>query len=136
MFTEYEMGGTVTDKGLTLDAPEAFKGAMRSFKRGRIRVKVELEKETRSARANRYYFGVVLKAISEHTGYEVDELHDYFKLQFNARELMVGRESAIVGSSTRRLDSQKFYDYLERIRRFASMELGITLPEPERREVA
>lgn len=137
MFTEYEMGGTVTDEGkLVLDAPHAFAGTIRSFKRGRVTVKVEQEKKGRSAQANRYYWGVVLKAISEHTGHETDELHEYFKLQYNPREILIGGESLIVGGSTASLTTQKFYDYIERIRRFASIELGVTLPEPDRMERA
>lgn len=137
MFTEYEMGGTATETGIALDAPEAWKQAIRQFKPGtRIVARVETEKHTRTSRANRFYWSQVIKPISDHTGYEPDELHEYFKKQFNPREILIAGESDIVGGSTRTLDKKRFAEYIERIRRFAHIELGITLPEADEREVA
>lgn len=131
MLTEYEMGGTSVDgAGVKLDAPEAWKQAMRDMKPGRVIVRCELKRDTRSSQANRYYFGAVLRAISEHTGYEVDELHAYFKKRFNPRHIELGGDEDVVGGSTRKLNTQQFTEYVERIRRFAASELGVVTEDP------
>ena len=36
----------------------------------------------RSNQENRYYWGVVIKLISEHTGYTADESHDAMRIKF------------------------------------------------------
>lgn len=135
-FSEYEHGGAITDEGkLVLDAPAAFAGAMRDMKRGRVTIRVAIDRAGRSAQANRYYWGVVLRHISEHTGFEVDELHEYFKQTYNPVQVRIGHDETVVGGSTRHLNTQQFHDYVERIRRFAATELGITLPDPYPQEV-
>lgn len=137
MFTEYEGSGTITPDGkLTLDAPKAFAGAMRDMQRGPVIVHVEIYRARRTLQANRYYFGVVLKAISDHTGYDVEELHEYFKQTYNPHQITIGHDETVVGGSTRTLTTQQFHDYLDKIRRFASTELGITFPDPDLREAS
>jgi hypothetical protein len=137
MFSDYETGGEISAEGkLVLDAPAAFVGAMRDMKRGRVSIRVAIDRGGRSQAANRYYWGIVLRSISEHTGFEVDELHEYFKQAYNPRQVRIGPDETVVGGSTRSMNTQQFHDYVERIRRFAATELGISLPDPYPQEAA
>ena len=133
----FEAAGHVDDQGqLQMDDLPGFRRAMQRFGRGlQVTVRVEEYKSRRSSQANRYYWTVV-GLISDHTGYEKDELHDYFKKRFNPTTVALGEDAEVIGGSTRKLNTAQFYEYVERIRRFAVSELGVETPEPDRREVA
>ena len=83
----------------------------------------------RSSQANRYYFGVVIKAFSEHTGYERDEMHELLAMKFLRIE-----DDPLTGAPRRKrtpkCDTAEFHEYVERCRRFAASELGISIPDP------
>lgn len=91
----------------------------------------------RSLQANRFYWGVVVAALSEHTGYTPDETHDLLKMQFIPKKLAVCdgngevKGEFVVGGSTRKMSVRAFQDYIETIRQWAAMELGVVIPDPE-----
>jgi hypothetical protein len=92
-------------------------------------------KQYRKGRSNnqlRYYFGVVLKTISNETGNDVEALHEYFKKKFNPAEVKFKAtgESLIVGGSTAEFDTADMEAYLEQIRIFALSELHILISLP------
>jgi hypothetical protein len=92
--------------------------------------------ETRRARANRYYFGVVLKMMSADSGYTKDELHDLFKLRHNSVEMTdpITGEIVRVGKSTAKLKIKPFSDYLEAVMLDGAEQWGMTFPEPRSSE--
>lgn len=94
-------------------------------------VTIKEAKESRSDNQNRYYFGVVLKLISDETGNDVEDIHEYFKVKFLGLEKkeILGYEINVLMTTTK-LNTKEFEEYLENIRRFASKELGIVIPEP------
>lgn len=102
-----------------------------------IEILIERKHATRSLQANRYYFGVVLKLISEHTGYDVNETHEAMKALFLPKELAfcdgngVIQGEIVIGGSTRKMNVNEFYDYVERVRRFAAEQLGLNVPDPD-----
>lgn len=127
----YQTAGVITERGtLKLADRSAFTRAMKRMRAGNVIVAVQHPTTGRSAQANRYYWGVVLAAISEHTGYEQDELHEYFKKRFNPVSVALADGEETVGGSTSRMDVSAFHDYVERIRRFALTELNVTIPDP------
>lgn len=83
-----------------------------------------------SRKAHGYYHGVVLKAIARHTKRNPDDLHRFFTRRFCPVRLTVGRQSEMIGGSVKALDPQQFRDYVERVRRFAEVELGLLIPDP------
>lgn len=97
----------------------------------------KLRKITRSDKQNRLYFGLWLKDISQHTGYEVDEIHAMFKVKFLPQIIGQPEMREVMGAlyeleySTTKLDTKQFSDYLNRIERFTNIEIGIQLPHPE-----
>lgn len=126
--------GEVIDGKLVLRNRETFDAELKKLK-GRVEVTVEKAQSRRSLNQNAYYWGVVVKLISEHTGYEQEEVHALLKQMFNPKEMPVrdkwGFENeARVGASTSQLSTLDFEVYLERIRRWAAMTLGVVIPDP------
>lgn len=109
---------------------------------------IERKHATRSLAQNAYYHGVVLRLISEHTGHTSDELHEFFKLKFNAKPMtFVNEHGEIVdeeriGLTTTKLNKITFGEFVEKVRQFAAEELHLNIPDPDpnwrehRREVA
>lgn len=80
---------------------------------------------------NKYYWGVVLQVLSEWSGHEPEELHDYFKTQFLEecdRDLPGGTRIS-VHPSTRALEVEEFSAYVERVKRWAAGE-RVYIPDP------
>ena len=126
----YETAGHIDALGrLVLQEPDLFKAAMRTFTVGAaVIVSVERHRDRRSNQANRYYW-YILGLISDHTGFERDELHELFKKRFNPITVDLGGEETI-GGSTKKMPPDQFYEYVERIRRFALDDLHVTTPDP------
>jgi len=86
----------------------------------------EKEKKARSSQQNRYYWGCVCKTISKDTGYTPDEIHQLMQKQF----LKYENKGEWFVKSTTKLNTKDMEDYLENVRRFASMELSCYVPLP------
>jgi len=90
--------------------------------------------KTRSKNQNDYYFGVLVKFISEETGYTPEETHDILKSMFNYKrktiETKEGFNEVLVVKSTTGLTTVEFEEYQSKIRQWASMSLGLFLPVP------
>lgn len=89
--------------------------------------------EKRSILQNKYYWGVIIKVLSEHTGYEKDDLHGYLTKRFlgvTYIDLEAGQVTEVT-KSTSRLNKQDFMNYCERIRIWAHESLGLKIPDPE-----
>lgn len=88
----------------------------------------------RTNRQNAYYFGVVLKAISDYTGYSVNELHELFKSNLlPSKVITIGDKNVSITPSTTELSVVDFNDYIEQIAQFAADTLGIYVPHPNER---
>lgn len=93
-------------------------------------ISIRKYRKIRSMRQNRLYW-MWLNIISDETGQDTDDLHQYFKgefLGYDTRDIF-GRPTAIPISTTG-LSTQKFTDYLESIKAFAA-QWKIILPEPQ-----
>lgn len=109
-----------------------------------VDVAISLHKDTRSARANRYYWGVVLTEISKaHSAGDqsVQEIHDAMCAQFLPNEkleveffnLMTG-EVIVIETDHRRsskLTGTPFYEFVEKVRKFALEVLGVRTEDPD-----
>ena len=97
---------------------------------GYITITIERSKKIRSNRQNKYYFGVCVDLISEHTGFSREEVHELLKYKFlGLKEIEIGGKKEILINSTTKLSTQEFENYLEQIKQW-SAELGIILPDP------
>lgn len=89
----------------------------------------------RSNEQNRYYWGVVIDLISEHTGFNREEMHEVLKHKFLRQTVWVPlrngiKEQSIITKSTTKLTTLQFEEYLREIRQWAAEEMSISLPEP------
>ena len=64
---------------------------------------------------NKYYWGIVLKAIADHSGNTGETIHKYFKDKFNQ------------GETTTKLNVKEFTEYINNITLWA-LEQGIEIP--------
>jgi len=135
--TEWTGTGFIKDGKLTVRHRKDFEAAMDTFVDGEVSVTITKQRATRSQEQNAYYFGVVLRLLSEHTGHTVDELHEYCKQRFNAKTVLVQDAAGVVvdeqriGLSTTKLNRVTFGEYLEAIRQWAAEDLHVDIPDPD-----
>lgn len=97
-----------------------------SRKPGKYILEIKRAKEKRSLSQNKYYFGVVVKILSDETGYTSDEMH-----QILAQKFLGYQKSGVkFYQSTTKLDTLEFEVYLEKIRSWSFSEHGIHTPLP------
>jgi hypothetical protein len=120
--------GTIRDSKLFLDKGEKFKQYLAGLNGKRVQVTVEKIKQKRSNQQNRWYWGCILKLISEHTGDTPEDLHEAFLINF-APKHVVG--NIVVASGSRYLDTVDFGQYCEKVRQWAAEYLSIVIPDPQ-----
>jgi hypothetical protein len=112
---------------LPADQRRGFDAWLQTLTGERVTVTVEKYRDRRSTRANRYYFGVVVKLLAEHCGYEVDEMHETLAMKF----LRIA-DCPVTGAPRRqrtpKTSTQEFSNYVEACIRLAA-ELGVVIPE-------
>lgn len=129
--------GIIRSGDLKLRHGAAVKAWAAHQKDGEYTVVIDRLHAIRSLEANRYYFGVVLTVLSAHTGYTVDELHEWAKLKFLPKYLALCdgngevKGDFVIGGTTTRLNRLQFYEFVESIRRFAAEALDVNIPDPD-----
>jgi len=116
----------------------AFDSAISGLRDGwEVEIEVSRLRATRSQQQNRYYWGVVIAALSRYTGYESSDLHELMKSKFLPKPIGINDENGriveafVLGGSTRQLTTDEFAQYTEDIRRWANITLHLDIPEPE-----
>ena len=84
-------------------------------------IKKKLTDKQRSSPQNRYFHGVVLPILADHTGYTDDEMKAICKWKFKIK-------------STSELSTAEFEQFCSNIRQWASLELSAWVPEPNETE--
>lgn len=123
--------GTIQKGKLILNNQDGFDKYLLTLENKGIKVILRRIKKDRSNKENRYYWGVVVKLLSNHTGYSSDEMHDALRMLFlrdTDRKILTIR-------STTSLTTVEFEFYLTQIREWASMELDCYIPLPKEVEV-
>jgi hypothetical protein len=113
------------------EAKEGLWKVLKTLKKTKYVIDIKQYRENRSNPQNRYYWGVVIDILSAHTGFTPDEMHFELKRRFLPvfKPLPTGEEVRLPGS-TATLDTLKFEEYLENIKRFAIQELECYMPDP------
>lgn len=103
------------------------------------KVEIRKLKGKRSIQLNNYYWGVVVEAFSDLTGYTPEEAHEILKARFFPKKLVAVKDASgtirgeyVIGASTTELDNQEFmYDYCRQIREWmASFNPPCRIPLP------
>ena len=111
---------------LVYNNPEGLENYLQSLNDKSVDVLIRLPKKDRSHEQNRYYWGVIIRLLSEHLGYSDDEMHDALKMLFLKDE---SRKIPTLRSTTE-LSTTEFEKYLEEIRMWAAQLLGFYIPLP------
>jgi hypothetical protein len=94
-------------------------------------VKVAKKADKRTLSQNRLYY-LWLNCISAETGNDVEDLHEYFKLKFiGIHSRIIYGENVVRTYSTTDLNTEQFTAYLDKVQRWANVEQGIILPNPD-----
>ncbi len=109
-----------------LDDAPGFQRLKESLDGQDIEIILRKRRKDRSSQANRFYHGVVVKLLSEHTGHTPSETHDILKYRF-----LIDREDERLPRvrSTASLDTAEFARYLEDCIQLAA-EMGVVIPDP------
>jgi hypothetical protein len=98
----------------------------------RVQCSMKRESTGRTLSQNRLLWGVVYATLSEWSGHEPEELHEYFKELFlgqSCKELPSG-ERMMVRASTSSLDVEAFSEYIDKVYRWAAHR-GCYIPSAE-----
>lgn len=117
---------------LVLDQPKEYARYVRAFASKHVELILKQRRAKRSDRANRYYFGVVVKLLAEHCGYDAQEMHETLAMRF----LRIA-DCPITGAPRRertpKTDSKEFSEYVDHCIRLAA-ELGVAIPDAHENE--
>lgn len=93
---------------------------------------LEIIRPTRSIMQLRYYFGVVVKILSEETGYTPEVMHEHLKkifLGYKEYDMPDGTTHIQI-ESTKGKTTVEFEDYLKEIRQWSGEFLNCYIPLP------
>lgn len=95
------------------------------------KVTIAKKAEKRTLLQNRLY-RLWLNCIASETGNDVDDLHEYFKISFlDIHSRIIYGTEVVRVTSTTELNTEQFTAYLDKVQRWANVEMGIILPNPE-----
>lgn len=126
----------IKDGTLVLDR-NRFRKALKGLPDGKYSVTVERWTENRSVRQNAYYHSVIVKLLADYWGLEHDDAHELIKLHCNAKVISVVNketgevEEQTIGASTANLNKEHWQLFIERCHRWAAMEFGVVIPDPD-----
>jgi hypothetical protein len=126
---------TIQKGRLVFNNPDGFEKYLYRLNDKSVDVVVRLPRKERSSNQNKYYFGVVVSLLSEHTGYTPDEIHSLLKEKFLSKIIVLaGKDERIPRSSTE-LSTIEWERWMTEIREWAAQELNLVIPEPNQVEV-
>lgn len=129
-------GGYLKLGQLTLDDRSTFLTALQHLPDCRVQVRVG--PPVRSDEAHNYYW-LILGFIEAHgeTGHTAEDLHEYFKVQFMPKRVAIADgngeicDDVVIGGTTTKLNRHDFYDYVEKVRYWATERLQLETPDPD-----
>ena len=127
---------SIQDQMIWLDQNWETMEALKEFEGKRVQVSITEWKNTRSNRANRYYWGVVIpsvfKAFAE-VGIKLvnhEQAHEACRIKFLMEEIQVGEESFRVPKSTSRMKTDEFANYIFVVVDYLREYYNFVVPEP------
>ena len=135
--TDVVASAAVKNGRLILHNRRAFDQAISQFRDGaEVEIEVTIRRTTRSQQQNRFYWGVLVHLLSEHTGYTPDEVHEFLKMKFIPKRLALSDHNGeitdefVIGGSTRKMNTVQFGEFMDECRRFAAEALDVYIPDP------
>lgn len=95
-----------------------------------VRVFCSDRKFIRSRNQNAYYWGVVIRAFSEHSGIDPTSCHCVLKEKFLKGTIEVNDSIFEITRDSKSLNTKEFTEYLDHCRIFLANDLDIPTPDP------
>ena len=95
-----------------------------------VEMVIKVYRNKRTIPQNSYYWGIVLSMIADSTGYTTEELHEFFKRLYLKKIITIGGVDYEVSESTKKLNTEQFSQYIEKIKKFSVMKLDLHIPSP------
>jgi GH25 family lysozyme M1 (1,4-beta-N-acetylmuramidase) len=118
--------GTVVDGAVHLDSNTEWLIAVAKLNGKRVMVTIGRDALKRSDPQNRYFHGVIIPILADHTGYTEEEMKDALKWKF----LRSGTDDLPTVKGTSDLNTVEMEALNTRIREWASADLGCYIPLP------
>ena len=120
----------IKNGNVTYQNKELFDDHMLSYEGKTVVITVGEQKKRRSLNLNSYYWAVVVKLLSEETGYDKDEMHEVLKSMFLRTRYQIKGVWVDSTKSTTKLTHKEMSEFIEDVKRFASTTLGVYIPDP------
>jgi hypothetical protein len=95
-----------------------------------VTVSIEKKRENRSMNLNSYYWGVVVRLLSDYTGFDKDEMHEALKYKFLYAKKKVGDDWVEYTKSTTKLTNTEMVEFIESVKRWAAEAFNVYIPDP------
>lgn len=119
----------MTPATIIIDTPAKRDRAVKWLERIPVDEVMELSlrpyKPTRSQQQNARYW-LILEKVSDATGHDKEELHEFFKQKFlGMQETEIAGQAVLHQRSSARLKVKDFLEYSEKVEQFAIDQLGV-----------
>ena len=93
-----------------------------------VEVSIDPWYKDRTNNQKSYYWGVVIKYLCDHTGYDKDEMHNALKDRIAS---VVDEDTGLRRiESTASMSTERFTEYVDDVARWAASFLGVNIPPP------
>jgi hypothetical protein len=103
----------------------SFYSYLQKYEGKEIEVIIRKKRSVRTQSSNRYYWGVVVKSISDYTGYDAEDTHNALKTKFLGNE---DEHGLLYAPSTASMEQAEFAGYIDRIIAWAA-GFGVYIPD-------
>ena len=122
--------GRVRGGRFYMDDRDAFDGFLARHEGKSLALTFRRPADIRTNAENRYYWGVIVRMVSDEMGIIPDEAHDFLKGLFLKEGVEVEEKRFEIVRSTASLTVAQFEEYCEKARQWAASELGCVIPLP------
>jgi|TARA_R100001594_G_scaffold32785_1_gene60900 hypothetical protein len=126
----YKHRAFIKNGKVTFQDRERFDNHLLNYEDKAVIITVREQKNRRSLNLNSYYWAVVVRLLSEETGYNKDEMHEVLKSMFLRTKYKIKGIWIHGTKSTTKLNNQEMQAYIEECKTFASTTLGLYIPDP------
>ena len=126
----YKHKAFVKNGKITFQDREQFDKDLSNNEGMNVYITIREQKNRRSLNLNSYYWAVVVKLVSNETGYDKEEAHEILKSMFLRTKYQIKGIWVDGMKSTTKLSNQEMIDYIDEVKRFASSSLGLYIPDP------
>jgi hypothetical protein len=119
----------IKNQKIKFQNPERFKKELEGLE-GKDNLLLEITRKKRTLAQNAYYWELLTIMETQNIGYTKEEWHDIFKQKFlPTKTIEIFGERYTTSSSSTRLNTKEFSEYIESIKRLVAQEFQIYLPE-------